>query len=166
MAGIYDYQGLCEDFLKQADSSGTTAQTRLSYRGNVLYSYNSQLARLQTMPSHGTMLFINNRIKDYSSTTARQTRILLSVNSYPVRYWNFGLSDEANINLIYERIDELIGKYERARVLKDVHKQFIHEYYHSLKPILNDCGIDKRTKLYKQYLKLPFKLFAHKLLKD
>lgn len=166
MIGSYDYAGLIQAFLYQTQYTGSTAGDRLSFSDRKLYSYSSVLAELRTTSTNHTVLFINKSVMNYSNTTKRQVRILKSLNPLPIREWYFRMSNTDNLIDIMIEIDMLIKKYTKARVNKQLYKEQIHTLYDSLEPLFEEYKIDKRTKLYKQYQQLPFKLFANKLLKD
>lgn len=164
--GSYDYEGLIKAFLIQSQTSGSTARGRMSFHGNKLYSYSSILAELRTIPSGETVLFIDNYISNCSITTSKHTNKLLSINWLPTRMWNLGFGYEDNLEKIMQEIDELLIKHKRARSNKPYIRKDILSKYRSFKPIFIEGGLDKRSKLYKKYKKLPFVLFANKITGD
>lgn len=165
--GRYDYDGLLRAFLYQHELSGSTAEGRMSFSGNTLYSYRSVLARLGTYPkSQQTVLFIDNRIANCSVTTAKHTNLMLRINSYPEQFWHFDESLEQNLMLIMDHINYLLGKHKRARSNKSYIAEDILAKHANLMMLLDEYSIDKRTALYKQAMKYPFIFFAHKLIKE
>ena len=165
--GPYDYDGLLSVFLYQHESSGSTAEGRMSFSGNTLYSYSSVLARLGTYPkSQQTVLFIDNRISGYSITTAKQVARMRRINSYPEQFWDLEKSVERNLTTIINRIDTLLIKHKRARSNKPFIASDILATHANLLMLLDEYSIDKRTALYKQAMKYPFIFFANKLIKD
>lgn len=165
--GPYDYDGLLRAFLYQHEPSGSTAEGRMSFSGNTLYSYSSVLARLGTYPkSQQTVLFIDNRISGYSVTTAKQVARMRRINPYPEQFWDLGKSVEQNLLSIINRIDNLLIKHKRARSNKPYIAEDILAKHANLIMLLDEYSIDKRTALYKQAMKYPFIFFANKLIKD
>ena len=165
--GPYDYDGLLRAFLYQHESSGSTAEGRMSFSGNTLYSYSSVLARLGTYPkSQQTVLFIDNRIAGYSITTAKHTNLMRGINSHPEQFWDLEKSVERNLTAIINRIDNLLIKHKRARSNKPFIAADILTKHTNLIMLLDEYSIDKRTALYKQAMKYPFIFFANKLIKD
>lgn len=165
--GPYDYDGLLRAFLYQHEPSGSTAEDRMSFFGNTLYSYSSVLARLGTYPkSQQTVLFIDNRISGYSITTAKHTNLMLRLNSHPVQLWDLEKSVERNLTAIINRIDTLLIKHKRARSNKPFIASDILAKHANLIMLLDEYSIDKRTTLYKQARRYPFIFFANKLIKD
>lgn len=164
--GQYDYIGLIQAFLYQSQASGSTAGDRMSFYENRLYSYSSILAELRTIPSGETVLFIDKYISNYSPTTSRHTSKLLSINCFPTRLWDLESGYETNLSEILNEIDELLVKHKRARVNKPHIQTSILSKYKSFEPFYRESGLDKRSKLYNRYKKLPFVLFAHKITGD
>ena len=165
--GRYDYDGLLRAFLYQHEPNGSTAENRMSFSGNTLFSYSSVLAQLGTYPkSQQTVLFIDNRISGYSITTAKQVARMRRINSYPEQFWDLGKSLEQNVLHIMDSIDELLVKHKRARSNKPFVADNILAKHANLLMLLDEYSIDKRTVLYKQALKYPFIFFANKLIKE
>lgn len=165
--GPYDYDGLLRAFLYQHEPSGSTAEGRMSFSGNTLYSYSSVLARLGTYPkSQQTVLFIDNRISGYSITTAKQVARMRRINSHPEQFWELERTVEQNLMLIMESIDKLLIKHKRARSNKPFIASDILATHANLLMLLDEYSIDKRTSMYKQAMKYPFIFFANKLIKD
>ena len=165
--GPYDYDGLLRAFLYQHEPSGSTAEGRMSFSGNTLYSYSSVLARLGTYPkSQQTVLFIDNRISGYSITTAKQVARMRRINSYPEQFWDLNESVEQNLLSIIIRISDLLIKHKRARSNKPFIADDILATHANLLMLLDEYLIDKRTSLYKQAMKYPFIFFANKLIKE
>ena len=165
--GPYDYDGLLRAFLYQHETSGLTAEGRMSFSGNTLKSYSSVLAQLGTYPkSQQTVLFIDNRIAGYSVTTAKQVALMRRINSHPEQFWNLDESVEQNLLYIMNNIDELLIKHNRARSNKPYIAADILATHANLLMLLDEYSIDKSTALYKQAMKYPFIFFAHKLIKE
>lgn len=165
--GPYDYEGLVKAFLYRHQPSGSTAENRMSFSGNTLYSYSSILAKLGTYPkSQRTVLFVDEGIANYSITTAKHTNLMLRLNSHPVQYWHIDQSTEYNLLAIMERIDELLLKHKRARVNTPYIADVILAMHANLIMLWDEYSIDKRTKLYKRAMKYPFIFFANKIMKD
>ena len=165
--GPYDYDGLLRAFLYQHEYSGSTAEGRMSFSGNTLYSYSSVLARLGTYPkSQQTVLFVDNRISGYSITTAKHTNLMRRINSHPEQFWDLDKSVEQNLLYLINNIEVLLVKHKRARYNKPYIAEDILAKHANLIMLLDEYSIDKRTSLYKQAMKYPFIFFANKLIKE
>ena len=165
--GPYDYDGLLRAFLYQHELSGTTAEGRMSFSGNTLKSYSSVLAQLGTYPkSQQTVLFIDNRISSYSTTTSKHTSLMRRINSHPEQFWDLDESVEQNLLSIIIHISDLLVKHKRARSNKPYIASDILATHANLLMLLDEYSIDKRTSLYKQAMKYPLIFFAHKLIKE
>ena len=165
--GPYDYDGLLRAFLYQHEPSGSTAEGRMSFSGNTLYSYSSVLARLGTYPkSQQTVLFIDNRISSYSTTTSKHTSLMRRINSHPEQFWELDKSVEQNLLYLINSIDVLLVKHKSARSNKPFIAANILATHANLLMLLDEYSIDKRTALYKTALKYPFIFFANKLIKE
>lgn len=165
MIGSYDYDGLIKSFLHRNDKEGNTAQGRMSFYGNRLYSYNALLAELRTLPkSNQTALFIDKSIKNYSVTTAKQTTRLLRQNNYPVYVWYLKMNPEQNAEEMLLEIDELIKKHTKARSRKQYYKEALLKKHKEIEDIIINYSIDKRKSIYRNHRKLAMQYFAHKIL--
>ena len=165
--GPYDYDGLLRAFLYQHELSGTTAEGRMSFSGNTLKSYSSVLAQLGTYPkSQQTVLFIDNRISSYSTTTSKHTSLMRRINSHPEQFWELDESVEQNLLSIIIHISDLLVKHKRARSNKPYIAADILATHANLLMLLDEYSIDKRTSLYKQAMKYPLIFFANKLIKE
>lgn len=165
--GRYDYDGLLRAFLYQHETSGSTAEGRMSFSGNTLKSYSSVLARLGTYhKSQQTVLFIDNWTANYSVTTAKHTNLMLRINSHPKQFWDLNESVEQNLLSIIIHISDLLVKHKRARSNKPYIAADILATHANLLMLLDEYSIDKRTTLYKQAMKYPFIFFANKLIKE
>ena len=165
--GRYDYDGLLNAFLYQHETSGSTAEGRMSFSGNTLKSYSSVLAQLGTYPkSQKTVLFIDNGIANYSTTTSKHTSLMRRINPYPEQFWNLDKSVEQNLLYLINYIDILLIKHKRARSNKPFIASNILATHANLIRLLDEYSIDKRTALYKQAMKYPFIFFANKLIKE
>ena len=165
--GPYDYDGLLRAFLYQHEPSGSTAEGRMSFSGNTLFSYFSVLAQLGTYPkSQKTVLFIDKHIANYSVTTAKQVARMRRINSHPEQFWDLDKSVEQNLLSIIIRINDLLIKHKRARSNKPFVAYDILSTHANLIMLLDEYSIDKRTALYKRAMKYPFIFFANKLIKE
>ena len=165
--GPYDYDGLLRAFLYQHETSGSTAEGRMSFSGNTLKSYNSVLAQLGAYPkSQQTVLFIDKHIANYSITTAKQVARMRRINSHTEQFWDLDESVEQNLLSIIIDINRLLIKHKRARSNKSFIAADILATHANLLMLLDEYSIDKRTTLYKQAMKYPFIFFAHKLIKE
>ena len=117
----YDYAGLVVSYFAQSRSSGRTAKLagtkeyRMSFNGPKLYSYKSQLAELDLA---NNVLLVDYYISKCSNTSKKHTVVLLNNKSYlsmVIYFIDFDKSPEQNLQLYWERLDTLIGKYLKAR---------------------------------------------------
>lgn len=129
--GQYDYKGLIKSYLAQDRPSASTASTRLSYSGAILYSYKSILATIsQRYPN---TIYIDKDISEFSKTSSKQTGILL--NSARSN-WNVFVIDldqpiDDNLSVYWREVELLIKRHQRARTRRPQIKQQLHELIHT-----------------------------------
>lgn len=130
----------------EPDESYDKASYNTSYIGDRFYSYNSVLAR----KVNGVIL-INKRIAEYSNTSRGHHRSLLDAIQSNIKvftlYW-----DMKPLDYYIEQIEYYHDKQRRAR-----RRDYFYEIKSLYKEVINYCSvfkIDKRSKQYKQLLKL------------
>jgi len=151
--GNYDYQGLCQSFIKQDRPKAKTAENRLSYEGNTLYSYDSILAVLDTKEN---VLLIDSNIASYSNTSSKHSSKLYDAVPKAIKIFSvYNIhSIEDSVNAYLNNIDTLLDNHKRARKRGAVYADMIIGTYKILIEYMNYKKVDKRTKLYKLHNKV------------
>lgn len=141
----YNYNELIEAFLSCKYSHGTTANDRLSFTGNKLYSYSSLLAVLD---AEKDTLLVDSRIASYSVTSKKHAGILSNAHKGKI-FW----IDLYNPNEVqWGRLDNLLKEHSRARSRKpNIAKLVIREYNECMQ-YMDYIKVDRRTKTYKKHL--------------
>jgi hypothetical protein len=163
--GSYDYNGLCNAFLAQSQSSGKTAGGRMSFTGTALYSFNSKLAELDPLRN---LLFIDEHIATYSHTSSKHSRTLRTTasKSFTIFYVNLDNTPAENLVSYWESIARLIVKYDRARTTKPGYAKLITQTWNQALSYAELMSIDKRSKAYRRRHEIFQLLFTHKLLRN
>ena len=158
----YDYTTLIYDYINQVYSNGTTAQGRMSFKGDTLYSYKSKL--FQRIAPNTYILDV--AISKYSVTTAKHTmRILRSMPSDVTIYHTY--IDNDPISNVIDYVSDIkysISKFTRARSTKPQWQKYIHRTYAELQSYIEFYKLDKRTTAYRQFKQLFVILFEAKCL--
>ena len=158
----YDYTTLIYDYINQSAPDGTTAQGRMSFKGDILYSYKSKL--FQRIAPNTYVLDV--AISKYSITTAKHTnRILQAMPSNTVIYRTY-IDNNPLSNVIdyVSDIKYLISKFTRARNTKFQWQKHIHKSYAELQSYIEFYKLDKRTTAYRQFKQLFAIMFEAKCL--
>ena len=158
----YNYNSLIIDYITQSAPDGTTAQGRMSFKGDTLYSYKSKL--FQRIAPNTYILDV--AISKYSITTAKHTmRILQTMPSNTVIYRTYIDNDPiGNVIDYVSDIKYLISKFTRARSTKFQWQKHIHRTYAELQSYIEFYKLDKRTTAYIQFKQLFVILFEAKCL--
>ena len=158
----YNYSSLIFNYLHKSDTTGTTAQDRMSFKGDILYSYRSKL--FQRIASNTYVLDV--AISKYSITTAKHTmRILRAMPSNAVIYRTCIDNDPiSNVIDYVSDIKYLINKFTRARSTKPQWQKHIHRTYAELQSYIEFYKLDKRTAAYRQFKQLFAIMFEAKCL--
>ena len=145
--GQYDYSGLCEAFINQSQSSGTTGVNRLWFEHCRLYSYNSHLATIDLV---NKVLLIDSDTAKYSSTSQGHLKVLLECATEFTIYLIY-LDHEPEDNLIdyFNRVQSSISRFRRARVRMFGHRTLTLKHYAEMQSYLLYLNLDRRTKVYK-----------------
>ena len=158
----YDYTTLIYNYINQSTTLGSTAQGRMSFKGDTLYSYKSKL--FQRIAPNTYVLDV--AISKYSITTAKHTmRILQAMPSNTVIYRTHIDNDPISnvINYISD-IKYLISKFTRARNTKFQWQKHINRTYAELQSYIEFYKLDKRTTAYRQFKQLFTIMFEAKCL--
>ena len=158
----YDYTTLIYDYINQSAPNGSTAQGRMSFKGDTLYSYKSKL--FQRIAPNTYILDV--AISKYSITTAKHTmRILQTMPSNTVIYRTYIDNDPiSNVIDYVSDIKYLISKFTRARSTKPQWQKHIHRTYAELQSYIEFYKLDKRTAAYRQFKQLFAIMFEAKVL--
>ena len=158
----YNYSTLINDYINQSFPYASTAQGRMSFNGDILYSYKSKL--FQRIAPNTYILDV--AISKYSVTTAKHTmRILRAMPSNTVIYRTCIDNDPISNVLDYvSDIKYLISKFTRARSTKPQWQEHIHKSYAELQSYIEFYKLDKRTTAYRQFKQLFAIMFEAKCL--
>lgn len=158
----YDYTTLICNYINQSATDGTAAQGRMSFKGDILYSYKSKL--FQRIAPNTYVLDV--AISKYSVTTAKHTnRILRAMPSNVTIYRTYIGNDPISNVLDYvSDIKYLISKFTRARSTKPQWQKHIHRTYAELQSYIEFYKLDKRTTAYRQFKQLFAIMFEAKVL--
>jgi len=158
----YDYDKLISTYLTQSAESGVTAQGRMSFRGDTLYSYKSKL--FQRIGPNTYILDAATR--SYSVTTAKHTtRILRSMPSDVTVYRTY-IDNQVwqNVAMYITELKFFIGSFKRARITKSDKQKLVIRKYKELQSYIEFTKLDKRTSAYKQFKQLFAIMFEAKVL--
>lgn len=158
----YDYTTLIRNYLNQSAPDGTTAQGRMSFKGDTLYSYKSKL--FQRIGPNTYVLDV--AISKYSVTTAKHTmRILRAMPSNATIYRTYIDNDPiSNVVDYISDIKYLISKFTKARSTKPQWQKQIKRTYAELQSYIEFYKVDKRTTAYRQFKQLFVIMFEAKCL--
>ena len=158
----YNYDSLITDYINQSVPEGTTAEGRMSFNGDILYSYKSRL--FQRIAPNTYILDV--AISKYSVTTAKHTmRILQTMPSNTVIYRT--CIDNGPISNVIDYVSDikyLISKFTLARNTKFQWQKHIHRTYAELQSYMEFYKLDKRTAAYRQFKQLFVIMFEAKCL--
>ena len=158
----YNYTTLIYNYINQSAPIGSTAEGRMSFKGDILYSYESKL--FQRIAPNTYVLDV--AISKYSITTAKHTmRILQTMPSNTVIYRTYIDNDPiSNVIDYISDIKYLISKFTRARNTKFQWQKHIHKSYAELQSYIEFYKLDKRTAAYRQFKQLFTVMFEAKCL--
>ena len=158
----YNYTILIYNYINQSAPIGSTAEGRMTFKGDTLYSYKSKL--FQRIAPHTYILDV--AISKYSVTIAKHTmRILQAMPSNTVIYRTCIDNDPISNAIDYvSDIKYLISKFTRARSTKPQWQKHIHRTYAELQSYIEFYKLDKRTAAYRQFKQLFVILFEAKCL--
>ena len=158
----YDYTTLIYNYINQSATLGSTAQGRMSFKGDILYSYKSKL--FQRIAPNTYVLDV--AISKYSITTAKHTMRILRAMPSNVTIYRTYIDNDPISNVIDYILDikYLISKFTRARSIKPQWQKHIHRTYAELQSYIEFYKLDKRTAAYRQFKQLFVILFEAKCL--
>ena len=158
----YKYTTLIYNYINQSAPNGTTAQGRMSFKGDTLYSYKSKL--FQRIAPNTYILDV--AISKYSVTTAKHTmRILRAMPSNTTIYRTYiDQPIQQNVLSYISDIRYLISKFTRARNTKFQWQKQINRTYAELQSYIEFYKVDKRTTAYRQFKQLFTIMFEAKCL--
>ena len=158
----YDYTTLIYDYINQSAPTGSTAQGRMSFNGDTLYSYKSKL--FQRIAPNTYILDV--AISKYSVTTAKHTiRILRAMPSNVTIYRTYIDNDPiSNVVDYISDIKYLISKFTKARSTKLQWQRQIKRTYAELQSYIEFHKLDKHTTAYRQFKQLFAIMFEAKCL--
>ena len=158
----YDYTTLIYDYINQVCPDGYTAQGRMSFKGDILYSYKSKL--FQRIAPNTYVLDV--AISKYSVTTAKHTRRILHAMPSNVVIYRTCIDNDPISNVIdyVSDIKYSISKFTRAWSTKPYWQQHIHHTYAELQSYIEFYKLDKRTTAYRQFKQLFTIMFEAKCL--
>ena len=158
----YNYDSLITDYINQSAPDGSTAQGRMSFKGDILYSYKSKL--FQRIAPNTYILDV--AISKYSVTTAKHTmRILRAMPSNATIYRTYIDNDPiSNVIDYVSDVKYLISKFTRARNTKPQWQKHINRTYAELQSYIEFYELDKRTAAYRQFKQLFTIMFEAKCL--
>lgn len=158
----YNYSSLIFNYLHKSDTTGTTAQGRMSFKGDTLYSYKSNL--FQRIAPNTYVL--DAAISKYSITTAKHTSRILHAMPSNVTIYRTCIGNDPISNVIdyISDIKYSISKFTRARSTKPQWQKHINRTYAELQSYIEFYKLDKRTTAYRQFKQLFVILFEAKCL--
>ena len=161
-AHSYDYLSLIDNYINQSATDGTTAQGRMSFKGDILYSYKSKL--FQRIAPNTYVL--DAAISKYSITTAKHTSRILYAMPSNVTIYRTCIDNDPISNVIdyVSDIKYSINKFTRARSTKPYWQHHINRTYAELQSYIEFYKLDKRTTAYRQFKQLFVILFEAKCL--
>ena len=158
----YNYTTLIYNYINQSATVSSTAQGRMSFKGDTLYSYKSKL--FQRIAPNTYVLDV--AISKYSVTTAKHTmRILRALPSNVTIYRTYINNDPiSNVIDYVSDIKYSISKFTRARSTKPQWQKHINRTYAELQSYIEFYKLDKRTTAYRQFKQLFAIMFEAKVL--
>ena len=158
----YNYDTLINNYINQSNPIGSTAQDRMSFKDDTLYSYKSKL--FQRIAPNTYILDV--AISKYSVTTAKHTMRILRAMPSNVTIYRTCIDNDPISNVIdyVSDIKYLISKFTRARNTKPQWQKQINRTYAELQSYIEFYKLDKRTTAYRQFKKLFAILFEAKCL--
>ena len=158
----YNYTTLIDNYINQYAPDGTTAQGRMSFKGDILYSYKSKLFQRIAPNTY----ILDAAISKYSVTTAKHTsRILYAMPDNVTIYRTYiGNPIQQNVLSFISHIKYSISKFTRARSTKPQWQKHIHRTYADLQSYIEFVKLDKRTSAYRQFKQLFAIMFEAKVL--
>lgn len=115
-----NYQELSEAFICQEQDIGRTPENRMSFKGNVMYSYSTPVAKITRFRGRTVLLITKNK---YSNTTSKQIGALVRVC---VDDWKIMYSYDLETPCLYDNdIIARMKKLSNARTYKKGHSNIL-----------------------------------------
>ena len=158
----YNYDTLINNYINQSAPIGSTANGRMSFKDDILYSYKSKL--FQRIAPNTYILDV--AISKYSVTTAKHTTHILSLMPSNAIIYRTYIDQPIQQNVLsyISDIKYLISKFTRARNTKPQWQKQINRTYTELQSYIEFYKVDKRTTAYRQFKKLFAIMFEAKCL--
>ena len=158
----YNYDSLITDYINQSAPDGSTAQGRMSFKGDTLYSYKSKLFQRIAPNTY----ILDTVISKYSIATAEHTMRILRAMPSNVTIYRTCIDNDPISNVIdyVSDIKYSISKFTRARSTKPQWQKHIHRTYAELQSYMEFYKLDKRTAAYRQFKQLFAIMFEAKCL--
>ena len=164
MVKVSRIDSVVERYLEQKTLHCGNRQESFWYNGKDIYSYSSLLGIID---DKAKVLFVDNYIKSYSNTTAKQTSKLVNGalrSGYKVLYIPLHLSPKEIIMFYWEEVEKYIAKYIRAYKIKESYKILIKRTLEEAEYYADYVKLNKNSKEYKYKNKLTEELFKHCIL--
>ena len=164
MVKVSRIDSVVERYLEQKTLHCGNRQESFWYKDKNIYSYDSLLG---TIDDKSKVLFIDNYIKSYSITTAKQTSKLVNGavrERYRIFYLPLDLSPNKTIMFYFEEVEKYIVKYTRAYKTKESYKILIKRALEEAEFYADYIKFDKNSEEYKYKNKLTEELFKHCIL--
>ncbi len=157
----YDYTGLIIGYLSGSIDSWSTAGGRMSFKGDILYSYKYKLFQRIAPNTY----ILDAAISKYSVTTAKHTMRILYAMPHNVTIYRTYIDKPIQQNVLsyISDIKYLISKFTRARNTKFQWQKHIHKSYAELQSYIEFYKLDKRTAAYRQFKQLFAIMFEAKV---
>jgi len=159
--GQYDYEGLIKSYLLQDRLNAKTATNRMSYKGKILYSYNTELAQIYNFENK--ILLVDEGTATYSHTSAKHAnklKIIAKEFNWQVFVIDLGYTPSDNLREYWKDVKDYIGSFKRSRKYKEMARQKTLDLITEAK---------EYAEVYKLNSEVPKhvmeQLFTHKLLK-
>lgn len=164
MVKVSKIDSVVERYLDQNILHCGNRQMSFWYKDKNVYSYDSLLGIIDYKSK---VLFIDNDIRRYSNTTAKQTSKLVNGavrKGYRIFYLPLDLSPKKVIIFYWEEVENYITKYIRAYKTKESYKALIKRTLEEAESYADYIKLDKNSEEYKYKNKLIEELFKHCIL--
>lgn len=164
MVKVSRIDSVVDRYLEQKTLHCSNRQKSFWYKNEKVYSYDSLLGIID---DKSKVLFIDNDIKSYSNTTAKQTSKLVNgavKEGYRIFYLPLDLSQKKVMIFYWEEVEKYIVKYIRAYKTKESYKLLIKGTLEEAEFYADYIKFDKNSEEYKYKNKLLEELFKHCIL--
>ena len=122
--GQYDYEGLIKSYLLQDRLNAKTATNRMSYKGKILYSYETKLAQIYNFENK--ILLIDGGTATYSHTSIEHDHKLKTIAkelNWQVFVIDLDYTPSDNLREYWKDVEDYIGSFKRSRMYKEIARQ-------------------------------------------